>query len=178
MSAFVTRCTAWLAVLLLFAVAAGLTAGALVFWGVLATGLAGWLGFHLYHIALLLRWLRAPRPECIPEGIGSWQQVFSALYRQARQQQLYATLAEAHGRYVTARLEVQRMQADVLPQLQKAERAAERAWRAIQANASYCVIPWQMAIVAKILRLLPNWAFDRIMHGKPRKPRKNAPPGG
>jgi len=39
-------------------------------------------------------------------------------------------LAEAHGRYVTARLEVQRMQADVLPQLQKAERAAERAWRA------------------------------------------------
>ncbi|MGE8282186.1 MAG: TolC family protein [Stenotrophomonas sp.] len=50
--------------------------------------------------------------------------------RQARQQQLYATLAEAHGRYVTARLEVQRMQADVLPQLQKAERAAERAWRA------------------------------------------------
>ncbi|HEX7991661.1 MAG TPA: TolC family protein [Stenotrophomonas sp.] len=50
--------------------------------------------------------------------------------RQARQQQLYATLAEAHGRYVTARLEVQRMQADVLPQLQKAERAAEQAWRA------------------------------------------------
>ncbi len=59
-----------------------------------------------------------------------------------------------------------------------AEQFAERAWRAIQANASYCVIPWQMAIVAKILRLLPNWAFDRILHGKPRKPRKNAPPGG
>ncbi len=50
--------------------------------------------------------------------------------RQARQQQLYATLAEAHGRYVTARLEVQRMRSDVLPQLQKAERAAEQAWRA------------------------------------------------
>ena len=59
-----------------------------------------------------------------------------------------------------------------------AEQFADRAWRAIQANASYCVIPWQMAIVAKILRLLPNWAFDRILHGKPRKPRKNAPPGG
>jgi cobalt-zinc-cadmium efflux system outer membrane protein len=50
--------------------------------------------------------------------------------RQARQQQLYATLAEAHGRYAGARLEVERMNRDVLPQLQKAERAAERAWRA------------------------------------------------
>ena len=89
MSAFLTRCTVWLAVLLLFAVAGGLSAGAPGFWGVLATGLAGWLGFHLYHVALLLRWLRAPRPECIPEGLGSWQQVFSALYRQARQQQFH-----------------------------------------------------------------------------------------
>lgn len=50
--------------------------------------------------------------------------------RQARQQQLYATLAEAHGRYVSARLEVQRMRSDVLPPLQKAERAAGQAWRA------------------------------------------------
>lgn len=50
--------------------------------------------------------------------------------RQARQQQLFATLAEAHGRYRGARLEVQRMAGDVLPQLGKAERAAERAWRA------------------------------------------------
>ncbi len=50
--------------------------------------------------------------------------------RQARQQQLYATLAEAHGRHAGARLEVERMQRDVLPQLAKAERAAEHAWRA------------------------------------------------
>lgn len=50
--------------------------------------------------------------------------------RKARQQQLYATLAQAHGRYVSARLEVERMQRDVLPQLSKAERAAEQAWRA------------------------------------------------
>jgi cobalt-zinc-cadmium efflux system outer membrane protein len=50
--------------------------------------------------------------------------------RKARQQQLYATLAEAHGRYVGGRLEVERMSRDVLPQLRKAERAAERAWRA------------------------------------------------
>lgn len=50
--------------------------------------------------------------------------------RRARQQQLYATLAQAHGRYVSARLEVQRMHSEVLPQLQKAERAAGQAWRA------------------------------------------------
>lgn len=54
----------------------------------------------------------------------------SAVEREARALQLYATLAEAHGRYVTARLEVQRMGSDVLPQLQKAEKAAETAWRA------------------------------------------------
>jgi cobalt-zinc-cadmium efflux system outer membrane protein len=50
--------------------------------------------------------------------------------RKARLQQLYATRAEAHGRYAGARLEVERLQRDVLPQLQKAERAAEQAWRA------------------------------------------------
>ncbi len=50
--------------------------------------------------------------------------------RRARQQQLYATLAQAHGRYVSARLEVQRMHSEVLPQLQKAERVAGQAWRA------------------------------------------------
>ncbi|KAF1012961.1 MAG: Cobalt-zinc-cadmium resistance protein CzcC [Stenotrophomonas maltophilia] len=54
----------------------------------------------------------------------------SAVEREARALQLYATLAEAHGRYATARLEVERMRNDVLPQLQKAEKAAETAWRA------------------------------------------------
>ena len=49
---------------------------------------------------------------------------------------------------------------------------AEQAYRAIAANASYRVIPWQMRIVVHLLRLLPNWAFDRLLHGKPRKPRK------
>ena len=57
------------------------------------------------------------------------------------------------------------------------EQFADRAWHAIQSNTGYCVIPWQMAIVAKVLRLLPNWAFDRILQGKPRKPRKHASPG-
>ena len=50
--------------------------------------------------------------------------------RDARALQLYATLAEAHGRYETSRLEVTRMASDVLPQLRRAENAAEKAWRA------------------------------------------------
>lgn len=54
----------------------------------------------------------------------------SAVEREARTRQLYATLAEAHGRYQTARLAVRRMASEVLPQLQRAEQAAEQAWRA------------------------------------------------
>jgi len=54
----------------------------------------------------------------------------SAVERQARALQLHATLAEAHGRYANARLEVTRMERDVLPQLRRAEKAAETAWRA------------------------------------------------
>jgi hypothetical protein len=34
------------------------------------------------------------------------------------------------------------------------------------------VIPWQMAVAAKVLRLLPNALFDRVMAGQKRKPRR------
>ena len=54
----------------------------------------------------------------------------NSVERDARALQLYATLAEAHGRYLTSRLEVTRMGRDVLPQLKRAENAAEKAWRA------------------------------------------------
>ena len=52
---------------------------------------------------------------------------------------------------------------------------AQRAYAAIAACSSYRVIPWQMAIVAKLLRLLPNWLFDAALAGRPRKPRKITP---
>ena len=48
---------------------------------------------------------------------------------------------------------------------------AERAYRTIEAGASYRVIPWQMGVVAKLLRLLPNRAFDQAVAGRPRKRR-------
>jgi cobalt-zinc-cadmium efflux system outer membrane protein len=58
------------------------------------------------------------------------QLAMGGMQRESLQLQLYATLAQAHGRYVTARLEVTRMARDVLPPLARAETAAERAWRA------------------------------------------------
>ncbi|MUV13372.1 TolC family protein [Noviluteimonas gilva] len=50
--------------------------------------------------------------------------------REAKGLSLYSTLADAHGSYRTAQLEVERLQKDVLPRLAKAEAAAERAYRA------------------------------------------------
>lgn len=49
---------------------------------------------------------------------------------------------------------------------------AERALRAIQSGVSYRVIPWQMGLVAKLLRLLPNAWFDRLFAGRGRKQRR------
>jgi short-subunit dehydrogenase len=57
--------------------------------------------------------------------------------------------------------------------LQPAE-FAERAIRAIETGASYRVIPWQMGVVAKLLRLLPNALFDRLLANRPRKHRQSA----
>lgn len=50
--------------------------------------------------------------------------------REAKGLSLYSTLAEAHGRYRVAELEVARLRDDVLPKLARAEAAAERAYRA------------------------------------------------
>ena len=50
--------------------------------------------------------------------------------REAKGLALYSTLAEAHGRYRVARIEVRRLGEDVLPRLAKAEAAAAQAYRA------------------------------------------------
>jgi short-subunit dehydrogenase len=64
-----------------------------------------------------------------------------------------------------------------MPFLMPAERFADRAFAAIEARASYRVIPWQMAIVVKLLRVLPNGLFDKLFAGRGRKPRRKAAPG-
>lgn len=50
--------------------------------------------------------------------------------RESKELSLYSTLVDAHGRYLTAQVEVERLRSDVLPKLAKAEAAAERAYRA------------------------------------------------
>lgn len=58
-----------------------------------------------------------------------------------------------------------------MPFIISADAAARRFAAAIERGASYRVIPWPMAIVGKILRLLPNWLYDRLFVGAPTKPR-------
>ena len=59
-----------------------------------------------------------------------------------------------------------------MPFLMKADDFADRAFRTIEAGTSYRVIPWQMGVVAKLLRMLPNWLYDRVLAGRPRKHRQ------
>jgi short-subunit dehydrogenase len=58
-----------------------------------------------------------------------------------------------------------------MPFLMQPEAFAQKAVQAIAAGNSYRVIPWQMGVVAKLLRVLPNALFDRLFAGRPRKPR-------
>ena len=48
------------------------------------------------------------------------------------------------------------------------------AYRAILAGVRYRVIPWQMGVVASLLRALPNARFDRLLVGRPRKHRQSS----
>ena len=61
-----------------------------------------------------------------------------------------------------------------MPFLMKSDQFADQAFTAIAQGASYRVIPWQMGVVAKLLRLLPNAVFDKALSGRARKPRQGA----
>ncbi len=63
-----------------------------------------------------------------------------------------------------------------MPFLLSADEAARRFVRAIERGRSYVVIPWPMAWVAKLLRLLPNALYDRLFLNALRKPRGLIPP--
>lgn len=58
-----------------------------------------------------------------------------------------------------------------MPFLLPADEAARRIARVIAAGRSYSVVPWQMGVVAKLLRLLPNACFDAAFARAGRKPR-------
>ena len=62
-----------------------------------------------------------------------------------------------------------------MPFLMPPERFATGAVAAIARGDSYRVLPWQMGVVAKLLRLLPNALFDRLFARAPTKPRREQP---
>ena len=61
-----------------------------------------------------------------------------------------------------------------MPFLMPPEAFADQAFAAIEAGASYRVIPWQMGVVAKLLKVLPNAVFDKALTGRARKPRQGS----
>jgi short-subunit dehydrogenase len=58
-----------------------------------------------------------------------------------------------------------------MPFLMQVDDFSNRAYVAIASGDSYRVIPWQMGWVAKLLRLLPNTLYDKLLSGRPRKRR-------
>lgn len=61
-----------------------------------------------------------------------------------------------------------------MPFLLSAADFAAKASAAINRGSSYQVIPWQMGVVAKLLRTLPNWLYDLAFARAPHKARKPA----
>lgn len=59
-----------------------------------------------------------------------------------------------------------------MPFLMQPEDFAAQALSAIESGTSYRVIPWQMGVVAKIMRMLPNALLDRAVQGRGRKKRR------
>ena len=60
-----------------------------------------------------------------------------------------------------------------MPFLMQPDDFARQAKAAIDAGSSYRVIPWQMGVMAKVLRLLPNPVLDRVLQGRGRKKRRD-----
>ncbi len=58
-----------------------------------------------------------------------------------------------------------------MPFILTAEAVAKKIVHIIKHKKLYAVIPWQMAIVARVLKLLPNFIYDRLFAIMPRKPR-------
>lgn len=58
-----------------------------------------------------------------------------------------------------------------MPFMLEAGEAARRIARAIERQTAFTVIPWQMGLAGRMLRLLPRWLYDRLFAKAPHKPR-------
>lgn len=103
MAEFFKRTLGWLIAMTVVSLAFGLIFGDIVGLSLLLALLLLWLSFHLYHIALLVRWLNNPVPGRVPDGFGAWHGIFMTLYRQARKQkQSKKRLAGVLDRFINA----------------------------------------------------------------------------
>jgi hypothetical protein len=59
-----------------------------------------------------------------------------------------------------------------MPFLMSADAAAEKMAAIVARGRTFAVIPWQMAVVARCLRVMPNWLYDRLFARAPHKPRR------
>lgn len=58
-----------------------------------------------------------------------------------------------------------------MPFILEVDEAARRMADVIGRGCSFAVIPWQMGLVGRVLKLLPNWLYDLILKKAPYKPR-------
>ena len=58
-----------------------------------------------------------------------------------------------------------------MPFLMDARHFARRAVRAIERGRAYTTIPWPMAVLSKLMHVLPRDLWDRAVRGRQRKPR-------
>jgi short-subunit dehydrogenase len=59
-----------------------------------------------------------------------------------------------------------------MPFMLSADEAARRCLKAVDSGRRQVIVPWQMAIVGRVLRLLPPAVFDAIFVRAGRKPRR------
>ncbi|MDR2194976.1 MAG: SDR family oxidoreductase [Gallionellaceae bacterium] len=59
-----------------------------------------------------------------------------------------------------------------MPFILEADEAAQRIARVIESGKAFAVVPWQMAMVGRVMKWLPNCLYDALFSRAPRKPRK------
>jgi len=60
-----------------------------------------------------------------------------------------------------------------MPFILDADEAASRVAHAIERQTALTVIPWQMGLLGRVLRLLPRWLYDKLFAHAPHKPRQH-----